>query len=1428
MSLQYLFGPVNASFAREHLDRARAGGECLTFGPGPGVDLVTGPEIASWDQLCARLPAGWRPDFVALRLAYATVPPWLWLAPVPLVGWAGDWNLLYHGYRLLLPRCDVVVTDGPGVTAFTRAGIGGARPGNLYGCGDSFLQPSSSEGEGKRDIDILFVGNLHPAVQRERMPWLGRLARLGRRWRVEIRDQVFGDEYRALLRRARVVFNRSIRGECNQRVFECLASGALLFQERGNAEVAALFGDTPGCVFYEDDLETLLERYLTDEAVRKELAEAGFVRGIVHGLESDWNEIVARSRNRTMPVERDDLLGVLGSEEVASDPGLDAELERWAGTADAEGLNALGVLRGRRAREHGRLTVETLERSRGYFDRAVERSPTHLMAGLNRMETLTTLGAKDAAVRAGRHLLHVLDRGDVDPATWNAPRLPDEFDYFRVEWERAGWEGVGNPTVERAAKMLLLRWRLHTLLAELTGDLGYYYEAALTRPDLPVTQAALGCALGRAGKAGDGVPHLRQAVQGNPFDLAAARALFHALSEIGDTEAAQALAEERRVLAIAAPGAVPAEPVFAAPMQPSPSRGMSITWEGPHLARTSVGLINREVCRRLLERGHRLTLMLAGPPEEEVEDSFVVQELRRHFRQKPSESADVHVRHLYPPDWSSPPSGHWVVMQPWEFGSPPREWVATLTEWVDELWTPSAFVRDSFIRAGVPAELVQVVYPGVDTGLFRPGSPPLPLTTRKRFRFLFVGGTIARKGFDLLLAAYVRTFRREDDVCLVVKDLGVSTCYRGQTMQEEIARLQNIPNAPEIEYLDHGLSAEEMARLYAACHCLVLPYRGEGFALPVVEAMACGLPVIVTAYGPATEYCDERSAYPIPARLLRLPESRMGGLETVERPWLAEPIPEELTAALRRVFENPEDGRARGQAGRARVEASLTWDRTAAVVEERLRVLAARPVRRFQGRAVPVDARGGKSRCRVSLCMIVKNEEHNLPACLGSVVGLFDEMIVVDTGSSDRTRELADRAGARVFDFPWVDSFAAARNESLRHATGDWVFWMDADDRLDPENRERLRALLTGLQEENAAFVMKCLCVPREGSGAATVVDHVRLFRRDPQLRWRYRVHEQILMALRERKTDVRWADVVIHHVGYQDPSRREGKLRRDLRLLHLENRDRPDDPFTLFNLGWTYQEAGQLTEALPYLRRSLERSHPSDSIVRKLYALIATCHARLGQREQALAACREGRVHYPDDAELLFEEGALRESDDLAGAEHCYRALLESRPGAHFASVDPALRGHRTRHRLAAVCHQQGKAAEAERLWREITQSQEDFVPAWLGLGELFLEQQRWPELDGVIGTLERVPEGLGEATILQARSHAEHAEYATARSLLEGVIRTAPSALWPRLLLARVLLREGKDLDAAERALGAVLALDGDNVEARNNLERLPLLKG
>jgi glycosyltransferase involved in cell wall biosynthesis len=271
--------------------------------------------------------------------------------------------------------------------------------------------------------------------------------------------------------------------------------------------------------------------------------------------------------------------------------------------------------------------------------------------------------------------------------------------------------------------------------------------------------------------------------------------------------------------------------------------------------------------------------------------------------------------------------------------------------------------------------------------------------------------------------------------------------------------------------------------------------------------------------------------------------------------------------------------------------------------------------------------------------MIGRDEEKNLAACLSSVRGLFDEIVVVDTGSTDRTVEIARSFGSRVFDFVWVDDFAAARNAALARATGDYAFWLDADDIVEPLQRQKLEAILARIRKgEHAAYVVRCACDPSpDGTGGDTVVDHIRLFPLREDVRWTYRVHEQILPALRRANVPVHWTKLTVRHTGYVDKGLRSKKLDRDTRILVQELDERPDDPFTLFNLGAAAGERQDWNDALGYLNRSLAGSAPTDSIVRKLYALIARAHQMLGDSQAALQACADGLQLDPADAELWF-----------------------------------------------------------------------------------------------------------------------------------------------------------------------------------------------
>ncbi|MBJ8026149.1 glycosyltransferase family 2 protein, partial [Bacillus cereus] len=146
----------------------------------------------------------------------------------------------------------------------------------------------------------------------------------------------------------------------------------------------------------------------------------------------------------------------------------------------------------------------------------------------------------------------------------------------------------------------------------------------------------------------------------------------------------------------------------------------------------------------------------------------------------------------------------------------------------------------------------------------------------------------------------------------------------------------------------------------------------------------------------------------------------------------------------------------------------------------------------------------------ISLCMIVKNEEICLEKCLQSIKGIPDEIIIVDTGSTDKTKEIACKWTPHVLDFEWKDDFAAARNFAFQQATKDYIFWLDADDILLPENREKLVALKQSLEISIDAVSMVYHTLLDKDDNVITSTNRLRLLKRDRNFKWMGIVHEDV------------------------------------------------------------------------------------------------------------------------------------------------------------------------------------------------------------------------------------------------------------------------------------------------------------------------------
>ena len=360
-----------------------------------------------------------------------------------------------------------------------------------------------------------------------------------------------------------------------------------------------------------------------------------------------------------------------------------------------------------------------------------------------------------------------------------------------------------------------------------------------------------------------------------------------------------------------------------------------------------------------------------------------------------------------------------------------------------------------------------------------------------------------------------------------------------------------------------------------------------------------------------------------------------------------------------------------------------------------------------------------------TLVMIARNNARTIGPALESIRRFLPDMVVVDTGSTDETPQIAARLGARVFHFPWCDSFAAARNESLRHARGRWVFWMDTDDTIDEANGRGLGALFRqAAAADLLGYIVSVHCPgpDPDDPGGFTRVTHVKLLRNLPYLRFEGRIHEQILPAIQRAGGRVAFTDLFVVHSGYDTSSEgQRHKLARDLRLLHLELREQPEHPFTLFNLGMTCQDVGRYREAAVYLERCLGRSAEQASHVRKAHAYLVSCWQGLHDRGQAWQACQRGLVAFPLDAELRFRRAMLlHERGMLPEAAAAYQDVLTRREEAHFTSVNQGVSGHLARFNLGRVYQDMGDLARAREQWQQILADNPRFRPVREALATL------------------------------------------------------------------------------------------------------------
>ncbi|MFN3200189.1 MAG: glycosyltransferase [Bradymonadia bacterium] len=405
---------------------------------------------------------------------------------------------------------------------------------------------------------------------------------------------------------------------------------------------------------------------------------------------------------------------------------------------------------------------------------------------------------------------------------------------------------------------------------------------------------------------------------------------------------------------------------------------------------------------------------------------------------------------------------------------------------------------------------------------------------------------------------------------------------------------------------------------------------------------------------------------------------------------------------------------------------------------------------------------------KISLCLIVRDEEDFIAGCLESAAPVVHEIVVVDTGSTDRTMEIARYFNAQVVQFTWIDDFSAARNAALDAATGDFVLFLDADERLSGDSYGPLMSLLEADDPEQPTLYLPQI-VNVDAEGRHLGADHMaRLWRHQPWIRFEGRIHEQ---AVAQQGHSVRmWFvdQVQIVHLGY-DPGlmAARGKHARNLKLLEAEMQARPDDPQVWFHLARQHYSAGDNVAALPLLVDVIEHGGAVN------HALSATvfaveCLRSLGQPEEALELALGTLKTHPDYGTLAYVAGqaAMESGRPIQGA-----ALFKQ------GRLVPA--------GLGATAFQDPSVAR----WRADLAQANALMQVGLGRGEphvVHYAEQAKAVLSGLEGV---VPEGddLHQYTSLKVQALLATGDEQVAWAELQALIEAAPGwAVEPTLQLA------------------------------------------
>jgi tetratricopeptide (TPR) repeat protein len=461
--------------------------------------------------------------------------------------------------------------------------------------------------------------------------------------------------------------------------------------------------------------------------------------------------------------------------------------------------------------------------------------------------------------------------------------------------------------------------------------------------------------------------------------------------------------------------------------------------------------------------------------------------------------------------------------------------------------------------------------------------------------------------------------------------------------------------------------------------------------------------------------------------------------------------------------------------------------------------------------------------------MIVKNEEKFLPQCLKSIKDAVDEIIIVDTGSTDKTVEIAQSFGARVYHHPWKNSFSEARNHSLNYATCDWILQIDADEVLEQADIPLLHKLITA-DSYNAVFV----AIYSELPSGQSKHYYTRIFRRG-KAHFEGIVHNQLIFEGKALQSEIR-----LYHYGYNlSESEMQRKYKRTGDLLRQQLAENPNNIFVMANLIRNYRNEYNFDKVIELGEKGLNISlsqtdFNSQSQRQRIYIDLVYALLNTNKLDRAEEICKEAVKENPDSLDILFIMGEiLLKKESFNEALNYFRKYLiakdkeNKKPTFNLSIVDAYYYEHKAYNNIGVCYESLGLINDAEVAYKKAIELNNREPLYYSNLARLYVSQNRLEDAENMASAAVKFGTDNYQTYLLlgkiQAMRKKPHEAIHTVKQLLQ---RDAKN-IHAHIFLINLLI-ETNLLNEAEKALEMIIPSYPDHLGLKCIAERIKYKKG